>query len=105
MTHFYNVVKELIINVNKIIKETLKCLLFKCYYHAPGWGVYEPSKKPRHGEATWHPTNPIPPFSSPHEHHNVVATLHSSDMNLHSHELDALECRRIHFLISLLSLW
>jgi len=34
MTHFYNVVKELIITINKIIKTTLKCLLFKCYHHA-----------------------------------------------------------------------
>ena len=34
MTHFYNVVKELIITVNKIIKTTLKCLLYKFYHHA-----------------------------------------------------------------------
>jgi hypothetical protein len=34
MTHFYNVVKERIITINKIVKETLKCLLFNCYYHA-----------------------------------------------------------------------
>ena len=34
MTQFYNVVKELIITVHKIIKTTLKCLLFKCYHHA-----------------------------------------------------------------------
>jgi hypothetical protein len=34
MTHFYKVVKELIITVNTIIKSTLKCLLLKSYYHS-----------------------------------------------------------------------
>jgi hypothetical protein len=31
MTHFFKVVKEIIITVNKIIKSTLKCLLFKSF--------------------------------------------------------------------------